>query len=125
LGRRWLAAAAGSALFLLSVLVTLLLLLRGSGATAAAQAGNPVVVPTGDSGGVSDQRRERGLDLHDLIIEPQDSAPTGPAYPFRPRLQRWSDEQVARYWIPPKDVALEIVSAENDRRIEEMLQNVP
>jgi hypothetical protein len=44
---------------------------------------------------------------------------------LRPRLMRWREEQVGRYWIPLEDIAADIVRRENDRRIEELFEDIP
>jgi hypothetical protein len=45
--------------------------------------------------------------------------------PFRPRMAKWSAEQIAKYWIEPRAIALEIVATLNDRGIEQLFEKVP
>ena len=45
-------------------------------------------------------------------------------YPFRPRLPRWSRENVERFWVSPRQIAIETIGAINDRNTESMLEKV-
>ncbi len=45
--------------------------------------------------------------------------------PFRPRQQRWTPEQAAKYWVSPRQIATDLVQAENDRAIQRLFQDVP
>ena len=45
--------------------------------------------------------------------------------PYRPRLQRWSQELVQKYWVDPREIMKEIVGSINDRNMEQLFQNVP
>lgn len=44
---------------------------------------------------------------------------------FRRRLKKWEQEQVAKYWIPPRTVGIEILTNLNDKNIRELLEGVP
>jgi hypothetical protein len=44
---------------------------------------------------------------------------------FRPPAAKWSAEQIAKYWIEPRAIALEIISTINDRGIEQLFEKVP
>ena len=48
-----------------------------------------------------------------------------PPYMLRRPMSSWSDEQVRRFWIPLETIAIERIVAENDRRIDEMFEEVP
>jgi hypothetical protein len=50
---------------------------------------------------------------------------SGEPYLLRPKLDRWRDEQVNRYWIPLEELALDLVRKENDRRIEALFEEIP
>ena len=45
--------------------------------------------------------------------------------PFRPRQARWSAEEVARYWVAPRQIATDLVAAANDRAIQQLFKDVP
>lgn len=45
--------------------------------------------------------------------------------PFRQRLTKWSPALIARYWIPPRQIATEIISSLNDQNMRELFQKVP
>ena len=32
-----------------------------------------------------------------------------PYVPFRPRLEKWSAEMAGKYWIPPRDIAIDVL----------------
>lgn len=73
----------------------------------------------------------RSVGLSDLLLEPPDR-PTGvsaggkaPPYLLREPLERWSDQQIGRYWVPLAEIALDQVREENDRRIEKFFEEVP
>jgi hypothetical protein len=117
----------GVGLFLGSAIVTLLVLLSGTGAggTNVGAAGTAVPAAPAPEAGPTD------IGVADLIlpdeIEPYSSqAPSaGPPYLLRPPLTRWSEEQVQRYWVPLKEIALDHIRRENDRRVEELFEGVP
>ena len=44
--------------------------------------------------------------------------------PYRPRQARWSAEEVARYWVPLRRIATDLVAAQNDRAIQRLFQDV-
>jgi len=46
-------------------------------------------------------------------------------YPFRPRLLRWSRENVEKFWVSPRQIATDTISAINDRNLESMFEKVP
>ena len=43
----------------------------------------------------------------------------------RPQMDRWSEEQVRRFWIPPEQIVLEILQRENDLIVEDILADIP
>lgn len=63
--------------------------------------------------------------ISDMII-PEDytEEPSSRWYLSRPPLRKWSEEQIARYWIDPRQIGIEILEKENDRLIEEMFEDV-
>ncbi|MEW5816866.1 MAG: hypothetical protein AB1798_15905, partial [Spirochaetota bacterium] len=46
-------------------------------------------------------------------------------YPFRGKMEKWSWEEVEKYWIDPIEIGINIVSEENDRLIKEIFGKVP
>ena len=131
--------AAFSALFLLSALITLLILLSGRNQvdlepdlqevpiSSAEQiigefsgSGAQARKPTGIGGGT-----EEALSVQDFILPRNVKGDSSEPYLLRPRLERWQEEQVNRYWIPLEDIASELVRRENDRRIEKLFEDIP
>jgi len=104
----------------LSAVITLLVLAARSrsgdaGRTAAPQVQPPAAVRQALAGGT--------LSVNDFLLEEESEGPAQP-YLLRPPAARWSPEQVQRYWVPVKDVILDIVSRQSDRRIDEILEGV-
>lgn len=102
-----------------AVIVTLLVLGGRSGARerraaqSEAQAARPAAA-------------QPALTLEDFVLP---EAP-GPVklpdyYSFRPRIQRWSREQADKFWVSPRQVAIDLIGAVNDRNMEELFRNVP
>jgi hypothetical protein len=46
-------------------------------------------------------------------------------YPFRVQIKEWSPAQVNKYWIPVRDILIDIISRKNDRLLEEILETIP
>ncbi len=67
-----------------------------------------------------------GLGEDDFLL-PSFSAPAQELryVPFRPRQARWSAEEVARYWVSPRQIATDLAAAANDRAIQQLFQDVP
>jgi len=65
------------------------------------------------------------LSVRDLILPVRVQEDRDEPYLLRPRLDRWRDEQVNRYWIPLEKLALDLVGEENDRRIEALFEEIP
>lgn len=103
-----------SGLFILSALVTLAVL--SSGRSAAARE-----VPVSSI----EQTIDDLLSVQDLILPMRVQEDRAELYLLRPKLDRWQDEQVNRYWIPLEKLALDLVRKENDRRIEALFEEIP
>ncbi len=103
-----------SGLFILSALVTLAVL--SSGRSAAARE-----VPVSSIEQIIDDL----LSVQDLILPMRVQEDRAELYLLRPKLDRWQDEQVNRYWIPLEKLALDLVRKENDRRIEALFEEIP
>jgi hypothetical protein len=109
------------------VFVTLVVLLsRGREADAeAGEATSSVQQILDDFSSMPGGKYDDALTVQDFILPEGigDEAP-GP-YLLRSPLKRWSEEQVDRFWIPLKEIALDLVQRENDRRIEELFEGIP
>ena len=119
-------------LFVLSGLITLMILTSGERKTSFPES----ELDTGQ--GASVQRiveefsrseesagKDSVLTVQDFLLpENPDVGGSGP-YLLRQRLERWSEQQVQRYWIPLEDIALDLVVKENDRRIESLFEDIP
>ena len=46
-------------------------------------------------------------------------------YLLRERFDRWTDDQINRFWIPPETIVEDLLKQRNDRLIEEILKSVP
>jgi hypothetical protein len=131
-----------SALFLLSALVTLLILLSGRNRAGVEPEMEEVPISSvqqiigdfsgsGSSGSGAGQSigsgsgAEDALTVQDFILPLNVKGDSPEPYLQRPRLERWQEEQVDRYWIPLEDIALDLVRRENDRRIEELFEDIP
>jgi hypothetical protein len=128
-----------SALFLVSALVTLIILLSGRSEVAPAQEERSAPISSveqiiDDFSGSGIQSRqttglgigaEETLTVQDFML-PQNVKEDSPEHHLlRPKLERWREEQVGRYWIPLEDIALDLVRRENDRRIEKLFEEIP
>ena len=68
---------------------------------------------------------ELALTTEDFMLPAAPPPETEPHYvPFRPRQARWSAEAVAKYWIPPRQIILEILQAANDRTMRRLFEKV-
>jgi len=65
------------------------------------------------------------LSVQDLILPMRVQEHSAEPYLLRPKLDRWQDEQVNRYWIPMDELALDLIRKENDRRIETLFEEIP
>ena len=73
------------------------------------------------------------LSAEDLSLTPEDFLLPGPPqddatpdyHPFRPPLSRWGSEIVRKYWVPPREIAIDIVSRINDQDMERLFESVP
>ena len=122
--RRLVLAAVG--LFFGSAAITLIILLAGGGTRGRAAEAPPELEPAVPQ----PVRVEVGIGdlllpdaLHHPIQEP--ALPGGPPYLLRAPMSRWAEEQVRRYWVPLEEIAIEELMQENDRRIEELFEEVP
>ena len=146
---RTLRIAVFSVLFVLSALITLAVLRSGADGAAAEAAqetrqesgqetGQAPVATIGeiidDFSSAGGQARQAAgsesvsgdaLSVQDFILPQSVPEDTGEPYLLRPRLERWGEQQVGRYWIPLETIALDLVERDNDRRIEELFEDIP
>ncbi len=112
-----LVAAAG---FLAGV-VTLIVLIVSFNAQEA-RAARPPAGPTAGSGSPA---VEDGLSVDDLMLPSLHASEAGPQYyPFRPRLSRWTKENVERFWVSPRQIVIDAIGAMNDKNLENLLEKV-
>jgi hypothetical protein len=70
-------------------------------------------------------QEELALTPEDFILPLPQPAERTPRYvPFRPQQQQWSAETVGKYWIPPRQITLEILQAANDRNVRDLFEKV-
>jgi hypothetical protein len=68
---------------------------------------------------------ELALTPEDFMLPPPQPTEKTPRYvPFRPRQTQWSAETVGKYWIPPRQITLEILQAANDRNMRRLFEKV-
>jgi hypothetical protein len=68
---------------------------------------------------------ERALAPEDFMLPlPQLTEHTPHYVPFRPQLKQWSAESVGKYWIPPRQITLEILQAANDQNMRRLFEKV-
>jgi hypothetical protein len=69
---------------------------------------------------------ELELTPDDFLVPQPPAADTALSYvPFRPRLERWSEEIAGKYWIPPREIAIDVLRSINDQKMKRLLQDVP
>ena len=133
-------------LFFGSAILTLLILLATGGlspgrrsAPVASEARAPTAAP--GSVGLSDLLLEPpnwpigvsvGKDPAGVLageaagdLKEAQAAGQAPPYLLREPLAHWSDQQIARYWVPLEEIAVDQIRKENDRRIERFFEEVP
>lgn len=44
---------------------------------------------------------------------------------YREPLQRWTKDQLERYWVDPRDIGIELLQETNDKLIEELMESIP
>lgn len=73
------------------------------------------------------------LTADEISLSPEDfalpamAAPGKPAeyVPYRPPTKKWTEEMIQAYWIPPREIALDEISAMNDEAIQRLFEKVP
>ncbi len=72
------------------------------------------------------KRQEMRIDIADLKIpEEYQELLKDSWYPYRPRYERWSEEQASEFWIQPGEVGVKILESRNEEIVEELFENVP
>jgi hypothetical protein len=118
-------ALGAAGLFLLSVAVTLAILVSSPRRRARAEEAPPLPEAGQAAGQVASQPAVGRLGITDFLLEAPEPPPQPRIYLFREPLPRWTEQQVERYWVPVNEAVLRILQRENDRRIEELLREVP
>jgi hypothetical protein len=125
LRRRELAILIGVAA--VSAVVTLAILVS-SGARRGARQGEPAEVPARAQARPAETPVERAgfsLSLSDFLLPERTTQEQTPAfYPFRGRMGKWTNEQVERYWIPPRELAAGVLGRANDKAMEKFFEEI-
>jgi hypothetical protein len=117
-------AAAG--LFVVSAVVTLIILLISGGGRKGVVSPEPdSAVSRGVEIGIADLMMPKTALSEKPKTALSEKPGEAPPYLLRERMNRWNEELVRRYWIPLNEIALDQMVEENDRRIEELLEEVP
>lgn len=45
--------------------------------------------------------------------------------PYRPRRERWTQEQINEYWLDPTDIGLDVLDAKVEKHVQSLLEEVP
>ncbi|UCF98970.1 MAG: hypothetical protein JSV89_05380 [Spirochaetaceae bacterium] len=130
-----------STLFVLSVLITLFVLLSGTDGGAVTTEPEIERVPASSIEQIIDDFSEKdtqtgqrtgsvigsedALSIHDFMPPQVAQEDSSEPYLLRPKMDRWTEEQVKRYWIPLEEIAMDLIRRENDRRIEKLFEDIP
>jgi hypothetical protein len=68
---------------------------------------------------------ELSLQADDFILAPSTSEPAQGYIAWRPKTERWTQEMINQYWVDPRQVAVDIVSAVDDQAMETLFEKVP
>ncbi len=62
----------------------------------------------------------------DRLVLPDHGEPDGiPFVPFRPRRERWTEQEIAEYWFDPQEIGVDVLDERVERSIRELLRGVP
>lgn len=107
---------------LIAVIITLAVL---AGSSRAADRRRGLNAPAAPASQRAEIREQPGLSLEDFIIpEAPRPSPLPRYYPFRPRIETWNPQLVEKFWVPPRQVAIDVLGAVNDRNMEEIFKDV-
>ncbi len=111
---------------LISALVTLAIMLSAAPRTSGSRtAESPAAAGTAGTARPPGASAEVTLSLSDFILPEPPALEKGPRYyQLRQRSPRWSREQVERYWVPPRDVAADVLGRANDKAMEEFFESL-
>ena len=107
--------------FILAVLITLMLVIRGTRATTNTDTETTPYSynPISDMPILGSEERDEPLRLTDFVFdEAMDPFYEPRYYYYREKKDRWSEEDIAPFWIPIREIALDIAAHENDKLIE-------
>ncbi|HEY9593860.1 MAG TPA: hypothetical protein VHE79_05245 [Spirochaetia bacterium] len=111
---------------LLSFVITLVVVAASSGARARRVAAAAAAERQQNAKPPLFSPEELAITADDFILPASPATDRSLDYvPYRPRLPRWSRELVDAYWVPPSDIAAEIVGTINDQNMERLFQKVP
>ncbi len=124
LPRREILIVAGVAL--IAFIVTLLVMIPGSAARARRRAADQRQEAAAAKKPPSLSPAELALTPEDYLLPPAPRVDYALHYvPFRPRLERWPAEVAGKYWISPREIAIDALESVNDRNMERLFQEVP
>ena len=124
LPRREILIIAGAALVAFIVTLAVLASSSGSQSRRRAQEARQEQEKTRQAPVLSAEELE--LTPDDFLLPQAPAVDTDLSYvPFRPRLEKWSAEMAGKYWIPPRDIAVDVLKAVNDENMKRLLQGVP
>jgi len=75
-------------------------------------------------GTIAQAKDELSFDDFILPAAPQADKPVE-YYPFRPRLPRWTKENMDKFWVSPRQIATDTIGIINDRNMESFFEKVP
>lgn len=62
----------------------------------------------------------------DRLVLPDHGEPEGiPFVPFRPRRERWSEQEIAEYWLDPQEIGVDVLDQRVENYVRELLREVP
>ena len=114
----------GAGLFVAAAVISLVVLSVAASRDRAGE-GETLTIAEPRDEGQRESGQEPSLSASDFPSQFGTRVLPDPGLPsFRPRLSAWAAEQVGRYWIPVEDIAIEILSRQNDRLIADIFATV-
>ena len=46
-------------------------------------------------------------------------------YPYRPRMEQWTQEMASQFWVDPKEIGADLLAEENTEMIRDLFREVP
>ncbi len=116
----------------MSVLVTLLILLASGSKERASltedtspRAGETYLPLSPEQRPEAAYLPEDSPTFNDFLFPENDRSQYSTGLLLRDKHEYWSDEEVARFWIPLDEIALDILIEENNRKVREIFKDIP